>query len=68
MSFRDRALYELHCAGDAGTALEFALANWERQKGLEDLELAQAAARAAGDAIALRRLDAWRASERGFSL
>ena len=67
LSFRDRALYELHGTGDVGTALEFALANWDRQKGLEDLELVQAAARAAGDAIALRRLDAWRASERGFS-
>jgi tetratricopeptide (TPR) repeat protein len=65
--FRDRALYELYCNGDAETALEFALANWERQKGFEDLELVQSAARAAGDESALQRLDAWRASARSVS-
>jgi hypothetical protein len=67
LSFRDRAFYELYCTGDAASALAFALANWESQKGLEDFELAKSAARAAGDAAARRRLDAWRAGARAVT-
>jgi hypothetical protein len=66
LSFRDRAFYELHCVGDAATALLFSQANWERQKGYEDFELVQAAARAVGDDAVLQELDAWRAATRGM--
>lgn len=44
---RDKSMYELYYKGNATTALLYAAANWQQQKGLEDFVLLKNAARAA---------------------
>lgn len=57
--YRDKAVFELHVRGNPQLALQYALANFEQQKGSEDLALLHVAAMAAGDEEAMRLVGQW---------
>lgn len=61
LRLRDRAIFELRYTADLQLALRYALANWQQQKGPEDLTLLADAANAAKDASALDIVAQWRA-------
>lgn len=56
---REEALFSLLLTGDAGMALERALANWDLQKEYDDARLLLAAAQAAGKPEAAAGVTAW---------
>ncbi len=62
LRLRDRAIWELHFNGNSRKALDYALANWQLQKGSEDILLLRVAAKVAGDNKTLDMLNAWQAS------
>lgn len=59
LRLRDRALFELHYNEQPQLALRYALANWEQQKGPEDLSLLAETATAANDWDALEIVSQW---------
>lgn len=60
---RDEAEYLLVLRGDAAAALRLAQRNFETQRDVEDVDILQRAARAAGQPQALRPLEAWARSQ-----
>ena len=62
---REQALYAFWIEEDSKSALEFALLNWEKQKGWEDVELVLTIARSIDDTAALEQIQQWRESFAG---
>jgi len=56
---REEARYTLELAGDSAAALRLAQDNWKVQRESADLRILVAAAKAAGDAAALREATGW---------
>jgi predicted Zn-dependent protease len=56
---REEARYTLELAGDPTAALRLARDNWKVQREVADLRILAAAARATGDAVALREATEW---------
>lgn len=59
LRLRDRAVFELYYNEDPQLALRYALANWQQQKGPEDLSLLREAAIAANDVGSLAIVSRW---------
>lgn len=59
LRLRDRAIFELRYNEDAQLALRYAFANWEQQKGAEDLSLLRETAKASNDTGALAIVAQW---------
>ena len=60
LRLRDRAIFELHYSERPELALRYALANWEQQKGPEDLALLAEAAAAANAPDAMNIVAQWK--------
>lgn len=65
LRLRDRAIFELHYNERPELALHYALANWEQQKGPEDLSLLAEAAAAADAADAMQIVAQWKSQFHG---
>lgn len=61
LRLRDRAIFELRSNENPQLAIRYALANWEQQKGPEDLSLLVLAAEASNDTHALAIVRQWKA-------
>ena len=59
LRLRDRAIFELRYTEDTQAAAQFALANWEQQKGPEDLSLLLETATASNNSRALAIVAQW---------
>lgn len=59
LHLREQALFALWLEEDAGKALQFALRNWELQKGWEDAALVQRIAHSLNDSTTVQQISDW---------